>query len=99
MPNLSTVIAGPWRAVLVLGVTQIICWGTLFYPPVLTLPLIAAEHGWSLTFTMGGFSLALLTGGFVSPYVGRMIDCHGGQRVMPVGSLIAAIGLVALVHA
>ncbi len=99
MPNLYAVIAGPWRAVLVLGVTQIICWGTLFYPPVLTLPLIAAEHGWSVTFAMAGFSLALLTGGFVSPYVGRMIDRHGGHRVMPVGSLLAALGLVALVHA
>jgi MFS family permease len=99
MPTLYTVIAGPWRAVLVLGVTQIICWGTLFYPPVLTLPLIAAERGWSLTFAMGGFSLALLAGGFVSPYVGRMIDRHGGHRVMPVGSLLAALGLVALVYA
>jgi MFS family permease len=99
MPNLYAVIAGPWRAVLVLGVTQIICWGTLFYPPVLTLPLIAAERGWSVTFAMAGFSLGLLTGGFVSPYVGRMIDRHGGHRVMPVGSLLAALGLVALVHA
>jgi hypothetical protein len=99
MPHLRTVIAGPWRAVLVLGVTQIICWGTLFYPPVLTLPLIAAERGWSVTFAMGGFSLALLTGGLVSPYVGRMIDRHGGHRVMPVGSLLAAVGLVALVYA
>ena len=99
MPTFHTVIAGPWRAVLVLGVTQIICWGTLFYPPVLTLPLIAAERGWSVTFAMGGFSLALLTGGFVSPYVGRMIDRHGGHRVMPVGSLLAALGLVALVYA
>jgi MFS family permease len=99
MSNLYTVIAGPWRAVLVLGVTQIICWGTLFYPPVLTLPLIAAERGWSMTLAMGGFSLALLTGGFVSPYVGRMVDRHGGHWVMPVGSLLAALGLVALVHA
>jgi hypothetical protein len=48
---------------------------------------------------MGGFSLALLTGGLVSPYVGRMIDRRGGHRVMPVGSLLAAFGLVALVHA
>jgi MFS family permease len=99
MSVLSTVIAGPWRAVLVLGVTQIICWGTLFYPPVLTLPLIAAERGWSITFVMAGFSLALLAGGLVSPYVGRMIDRHGGHRVMPVGSLLAAVGLAALVYA
>ena len=99
MPNIHAVIAGPWRAVLVLGVTQIICWGTLFYPPVLTVPLMAAERGWSMTFAMGGFSLALLAGGLVSPYVGRMIDRHGGHRVMPVGSLLAALGLVALVYA
>ncbi len=99
MQNLHTIFAGPWRAVLVLGVTQIICWGTLFYPTVLTVPLIAAERGWSVTFAMGGFSLALLIAGFVSPLVGRMIDRHGGHRVMPVGSLLGALGLVALVHA
>jgi MFS family permease len=99
MPNIHAVIAGPWRAVLVLGVTQIICWGTLFYPPVLTVPLMAAERGWSMTFAMAGFSLALLAGGLVSPYVGRMIDRHGGHRVMPVGSLLAALGLVSLVYA
>ena len=28
-------LRGPWRAVLVLGVTQIIAWGALFYPVVL----------------------------------------------------------------
>jgi MFS family permease len=83
----------------VLGVTQIICWGTLFYPPVLTVPLMAAERGWSMTFAMGGFSLALLAGGVVSPYVGRMIDRHGGHRVMPVGSLLAALGLLVLAYA
>ena len=48
---------GPWRAVPVLGVTQIVAWGTIFYSPVLTVPLIAAERGWSLSFTMGGFSI------------------------------------------
>ena len=52
MPTLRDVIAGPWRAVLVLGVTQILAWGAIFYPPVLTVPLIAAERGWSLTFAM-----------------------------------------------
>jgi MFS family permease len=99
MSRIHTTIAGPWRGVLVLGVTQIITWGTLFYPPVLTLPLIAAERGWSLTFAMGGFSLGLLTAGIASPRIGRLIDHHGGHRVMPVGSLLAAVGLIALVYA
>jgi hypothetical protein len=99
MPNLRDVIAGPWRAVLVLGVTQILAWGAIFYPPVLTVPLIAADRGWSMTFTMGGFSLALLTAGMASPRVGLFIDRFGGHRVMPFGSLIGALGLVGLVYA
>src|SRR5712675_2377872 len=92
------VIAGPWRAVVALGVTQVLAWGAIFYPPVLTMPLIAAERGWSTTFVMGGFSLALLVAGLVSPLVGRLIDRHGGHRIMPVGSLLAALGLFALAH-
>jgi hypothetical protein len=99
MPSLREVIAGPWRAVPVLGVTQIIAWGAIFYPPVLTVPLIAAERGWSMTFAMSGFSLALLTAGMVSPRVGLLIDRHGGHRIMPCGSLLAAFGLFLLVHA
>ncbi len=99
MPASRDFIFGPWRAVLVLGVTQIIAWGAVFYPPVLTVPLIATERGWSLTFAMGGFSLALLVAGLVSPRAGALIDRYGGHRVMPVGSLLAALGLVGLVYA
>jgi MFS family permease len=95
---LRAIIVGPWRAVAVLGVTQILAWGAIFYPPVLTVPLIAAERGWSMTFTMGGFSLALLTAGLVSPRVGLLIDRYGGHRVMPVGALLAALGLVLIVN-
>ena len=83
----------------VLGVTQIIAWGTIFYTPVLIVPLIAAERGWSLTFSMGGFSLALLVAGLVSPRVGRSIDRYGGHVVMTAGALVSAAGLVGLVYA
>ena len=94
-----TALAGRWRAVPILGLTQIIAWGALFYPPVLTLPLLAAERGFSLTFAMSGFSFGLLMGGFVAPLVGRLIDRYGGHRVMTAGSLAGALGLVLLVHA
>ena len=99
MPAPREFVFGPWRAVSVLGITQIITWGILFYPPVLTLPLIAADHGWSTSFAMGGFSLGLFVAGLVAPRVGALIDRHGGHVVMPVGSLIAATGVVALVYA
>jgi len=99
MPAPREFIIGPWRAVAVLGVTQILAWGALFYPPVLTVPLIAADHGWSTAFAMGGFSVGLFVGGLVSRYVGALIDRFGGHVVMPCGSLIGAIGLVGLVTA
>src|SRR5437773_11839223 len=98
MPRLPNIIAGPWRAVLVLGVTEILAWGAIFYPPVLTVPLIADERGWSMSFAMGGFSLALLTAGLVSPRVGRFIDRHGGHLVIPIGSLLGALGLSLVVY-
>jgi MFS family permease len=92
-------IAGPWRAVPVLGVTQILSWGTIFYTPVLILPLLAAARGWSLSFAMGGFSIGLLIAGLVSPYVGRSIDRFGGHVTMTIGSLIGAFGLLFIAQA
>jgi MFS family permease len=92
-------IDGPWRAVPVLGITQILSWGTIFYTPVLILPLVAADRGWSMSFAMGGFSVGLLVAGLASPYVGRSIDRYGGHVVMTIGSLICALGLFLIAHA
>jgi MFS family permease len=99
MPSPREFFVGPWRAVSVLGVTEILSWGALFYPPVLTVPLIAADHGWSKAFAMGGFSVGLFVGGLASRHVGGLIDRFGGHLVMPCGSLIGAAGLVGLVLA
>jgi MFS family permease len=96
--SIRQILAGRWRALPILGLTQVIAWGTLIYPPVLTLPLLAADRGFSLTFTMGGFSFGLLTGGLVAPTVGRLIDRYGGHRVMAAGALLGALGLFLLVQ-
>jgi hypothetical protein len=58
MPPLRDFFTGRWRAVPVLGITQILAWGAIFYTPVLVVPVIAIERGWSIAFTMGGFPLA-----------------------------------------
>src|SRR3984885_3354115 len=99
MPTPREFIFGPWRAVSVLGVAEVFSGGVLFYPPVLTVPLIAQDHGWTRSFAMGGFSASLFVGGLVSRYVGATIDRLGGHVVMPFGSLIGAAGLVCLVTA
>ncbi|HZD89921.1 MAG TPA: MFS transporter, partial [Pseudolabrys sp.] len=81
------------------GITQILSWGTIFYTPVLIVPLIAADRGWSIAFAMGGFSVGLLVAGLSSPFVGRAIDRYGGHVVMTIGSLVGALGLFLIVQA
>ena len=98
--RLRDMTAGPWRAVSVLGVTQIIAWGTIFYSPVLTVPLIAAEtrlvavlhHGRLLARPAG-------RGPGRRRSSAASIDRHGGHVVMTAGSLISALGLLGLAYA
>ncbi|HXD45888.1 MAG TPA: MFS transporter [Pseudolabrys sp.] len=99
MQSIQNFLTGPWRAVPVLGVTQITAWGAIFYTPVLIVPLIAADRGWSMSFAMGGFSLGLLTAGIAARYVGASIDRLGGHVTMTCGSLGGALGLVLITHA
>ena len=89
-------IRSRWRAIPILGIGQILAWGAIYYTPALIVPLIAEERGWSLTLSMGGFSLGLLAAGLSSPFVGAMIDRHGGHVVMPLGLLLGAAGLLAI---
>lgn len=93
MEKLRGLLFGPGRAVSVLSLTQILAWGILIYPPVLTMPHVAAAHGWSLAFCMAGFSLGLVVSGMLSPIVGGLIDRHGGNVVMACGALAGALGL------
>lgn len=82
------------RAIVVLCITQIIGWGFLFYPPALTMSYIAAERGWSIAQSISGFSLALVSAGFFAPFASGEIDRSGGRRVMAIGSLAGACGLL-----
>src|SRR4051812_44324377 len=94
MHRLRDLVFGPGRAVSVLSLTQILSWGILIYPPVLIMPHLAADHGWSLAFGMAGFSIGLVTSGMLSPTIGHLIDRNGGNIVMSVGALAGALGLV-----
>lgn len=82
----------PRRTVLRLGASQLICWGVTYYLIGIFGDRIADDLGWSATMVHGGFSVALLVMGITSPVIGRMIDRHGGGRVMAVGSVLSAAG-------
>jgi MFS family permease len=82
-------------AVAVLGLTQIIGYGTLYYSFSIMAPAMAQDFGWPPEWIFGALSGALLVGGLAAPSVGRWIDRHGAGRVMTIGSVLAALALVA----
>jgi MFS family permease len=84
------------QAVLALGITQIIAWGTTLYALGVLGKPIAADTGWSQGLVFGGLTVGLLTSGAVSQLVGRLIDRRGGRAIMSIGSIVMAFGLVLL---
>jgi MFS family permease len=83
-------------AVWLLGLTQNVGYGTLYYGMAVLASDIAAEFRWPVAWVFGALSLALLAGGFAAPFAGRRIDRHGAGTVMAVGSVLAALAMAAL---
>jgi MFS family permease len=84
----------PIAAIVSLGVTQIIGYGTLYYSFSILAPDMARDLGWSVDWVFGLLSASLLLSGVVAPYAGRLMDRFGTGRVMTVGSLMAVLSLV-----
>jgi MFS family permease len=84
------------RTVICLGISQLISWGVTYYVIGAFGEAIADELGWGRETVYAGFALALLVMGLTSPLAGRLIDQHGGRRVMSVGSVLNALGCVTL---
>jgi MFS family permease len=85
----------PVAAILTLGLTQIIGYGTLYYSFSILAPAMARDLNWSSEWIFGALSAALLIGGLAAPTMGKWIDRFGAGRVMTAGSAIAATALVA----
>jgi MFS family permease len=80
-------------AVVTLGFTQIISWGTTLYALGVLGKPIARDTGWSQTLVFGGLTLGLLISGAVSTWIGREIDQRGARLVMTAGSMLVAASL------
>ena len=85
--------------VTVLGICQILGWGTSFYLPAVLASPIAAELELPFSWVIGGVSLGLLVAGLASRKVGRTIHRYGGRPVLIASSLLFALGLMTLAHA
>jgi MFS family permease len=85
------------RAIIpVLGVTQILAWGSSYYLLAVLAKPIASDTGWPLAWVVGGLSLGLLVAGIVSPRVGDGIQRLGGRLVLAMSAIFLALGLIGL---
>ncbi|MER9328761.1 arsenite efflux MFS transporter ArsK [Mesorhizobium sp. M0488] len=84
----------PAAAIWVLGVTQIIGYGTLYYSYSILAPAVAAELAWSQQWVFAVLSVSLLASAVVAPFAGNLADRFGAGRLMVPGSLAAAGALL-----
>ena len=87
------------RFVALLGIAQIISWGTLFYAIGVLGPAMRKELGVGELFLFSAFTAGLLVAGVFAPFAGRTIDRSGGRTVMSTGSLLAALAMAVLAAA
>ncbi|UIK03782.1 arsenite efflux MFS transporter ArsK [Neorhizobium galegae] len=91
MPNEQKL---PLWALIGLGASQNIGYGTLYYAFSILVPEIARDVGRSEQWVFGAFSIALLAGSLAAPLSGTLADRIGAGRLMAAGSLLAAACLV-----
>jgi MFS family permease len=85
-----------WVLVVMLGITQTITWGIVYYGFTVFLPVLEADQGWTRGQQSGAFSLAMLLSGICAAPVGRWLDDRGPRVLMTAGSVVATLLLVAL---
>jgi MFS family permease len=70
-------------------------YGILTYAFTVFVEPMNAELGWTVGQLTGAFSLAGLASVVLSPILGRLLDRHGSRLIMSVGTIAAALLLLA----
>ncbi len=83
------------RTVWLLGLTQIIGFGSVYYCFAILAKDIARDFGWTQAQFFGCISIGLLAGGLTSSFAGKAFDRFGAARLMTVGSVLMALTLAA----
>ena len=84
-----------WPMLLGLSAAEVTSWGILYYSFSVFLDPMRDALGWSTTELTGAYSLALLLSGLTAIPVGRWLDRHGPRLLMSLGSIAAALLVVA----
>lgn len=74
---------------MVLGFTETVSWGVLYYTFSVLIAPTTAEMGWSRAEISGALSVMLVVSGLVGLGVGRWLDEHGPRALMTAGSIVA----------
>lgn len=83
----------PTWALVGLGVTQIIGYGTLYYSFSILAPDVARDFDLSISQVFAVFSVSLFIGGLSATLIGKQMDRVGAATIMTIGSPIAALTL------
>ncbi|HEY8612146.1 MAG TPA: MFS transporter [Roseomonas sp.] len=87
---------GRRRVVGALGVAQTLAWASSYYLPAIVAAPMAQDFALPASAIFGAFSASLLLTAVLGPWVGRVIDRHGGRGVLAASNLALAAGLVLL---
>jgi MFS family permease len=79
-----------------LGTAQTVAWASSYYLPAILANDMAADLGLTTPWVFIAFSCGLLLSGFCGAPCGRLIDLHGGHRVLPASNLLFAAALTSL---
>jgi predicted MFS family arabinose efflux permease len=79
-----------------LGCTQIVSWGTLYYAITILAPQIQRETGWRAEAVFGAFSWCILVAGLAAAPAGMLLDRFGGRAMMTLGSFLCGAGFFLL---
>jgi len=89
----------PHRNVILLGLAQLLAWGSTYYlPAMLALPM-ARDLGLSNGMVFAAFSWALIVSALLGPAAGWASDKFGGRAVLMSASVLLAAALALLSQA
>lgn len=81
-----------WWMVFVAFMSMLVAYGARFYSFGIYLKPMSQEMGWSRATTSSAFTISSLFLGFLSPFVGKILDKYGNKVIMFWGAAIAGLG-------